>query len=156
MAGELALAGPFHACVNHDPPVPKPPACMDKQLAARLGAGSASATLITHYNAVFVGANRPRWTTPRRGAGFSVRQEVDDLIYGRVARHRGCVLRLDGSVIDPAGGLEVVRTGRPPPHEPVGDHTQAGLRRDGLLGGVREELVPPLGLALGGAETNRG
>ena len=87
---------------------------------------------------------------PDCGAGFSVRQEVDDLIYGRVAPHRGCVLRLDGSVIDPAGGLEVVRTGRPPLHEPVGDHTQAGLRRDGLLGGVREELVPPPGLALGG------
>jgi len=62
-----------------------------------------------------------------------------NLTSGRVARHRGCFLRLDGSAIDPAGGLEVVWTGRPPPHEPVDDHAQAGLRR------VPEELVAAAG-----------
>lgn len=48
MTAELVLTRPFRACVNHDPPVPKSPACMDEQLSARLGAGSVFSN--SHYS----------------------------------------------------------------------------------------------------------
>lgn len=48
MTAELAFTKPFRTCVNHDPPVPKSPACMDEQLSARLAAGSVLSD--SHYS----------------------------------------------------------------------------------------------------------